>query len=126
RFAADSIRFLASNGSEFSLPESLNASFNFSGIKVINFSCASTAYHTILELTTGKHTQAFAFGSLSEYANNDAGSDCTASGYTDGTGQACNNQGSCTGTPHDCMAADQLRSSRLYIQLGGWLMLRHP
>ncbi|MBI2139890.1 right-handed parallel beta-helix repeat-containing protein [Candidatus Woesearchaeota archaeon] len=113
-FADSSMVFVLGNGTELSFEESLGSSRNGNGeganysrhnltrIKAVNFSCNSTAYHTIVELTTGKHTQSFTFGDLEEYAYNDVGPDCTAPTYTDGTGRACANTGTCTGTPHDC------------------------
>ncbi|MBI2138972.1 right-handed parallel beta-helix repeat-containing protein [Candidatus Woesearchaeota archaeon] len=96
--ADSSVLFVLGNGSEMDLGQAIGSSFNLTGIKAVNFSCNSTTYHTIVELTTGEHHQSFTFGNITAYAHNDVGPGCTGAPYSDGTGQACTTTGSCSGT----------------------------
>ncbi|MDA1196808.1 MAG: right-handed parallel beta-helix repeat-containing protein, partial [Nanoarchaeota archaeon] len=100
------VRFVTENGTELLLEDTFNQSMVIVAIKVINYSCETTGYHTIVELTSGKHDQQITFGNITSYAKNDAGAGCIASGYTDGTGQACSQLGSCNGPPSVCSTWD--------------------
>ena len=66
----ESVHLILPDNSTIPYAQAINTSTVMQGIRLVNYSCAYTGYHTVQVLTPGVHNQLFTFGNVSAFANN--------------------------------------------------------